>query len=287
MGFITLSHSILSFGFDGLAYSFVGDLPRVQALVYELSFLAYYLVPAFYLSLATARHYSTAGILAGIIALISCSGLVGLVVGGLVLLLLEKRAVIKKLVICGVAAALAIGLQLYLSDGQYSGFVSKTITTVTQGETDTASITPRLQTWDDAWNVFLNHPIKGVGAGAYGGGVHELGIALNVPEAEIKTTNLWLETLAELGVLGLTALLALLVTAVVGLWKTRRREPLATFAITAILASAAMFPFVQTLWVPYRWICILAFGLAFPLVAEPKRSIEGTGAHPGAHGVTG
>ena len=118
-------------------------------------------------------------------------------------------------------------------------------------------------------------PVKGVGAGAYGGGVHELGIARNVPEAEIKTTNLWLETLAELGVLGLTALLAMLVTAVFGLWKTRRREPLATFVITAILASAAMFPFVQTLWVPYRWIVwILAFGLAFPLVARRPRSVE-------------
>ena len=162
------------------------------------------------------------------------------------LLLLERRAVVKKLLICGVAAALAGGLQLYLSAGEYSGFVSKTVTTVTEGETDRASITPRLQTWDDAWVVFLNHPLNGVGAGAYGGGVHELGIARNVPEAELKTTNLWLEVLAELGLLGLSALLAMLVIAVFGLWRARRREPLATFVITAIVASAAMFPFVQT-----------------------------------------
>jgi O-antigen ligase len=136
--------------------------------------------------------------------------------------------------------------------------------------------------------VFLNHPIKGVGAGAYGGGVHELGVALNVPAGEIKTTNLWLETLAELGVLGLAALLAMLVVAVVGLWKTRRREPLATFLITAIVASAAMFPFVQTLWVPYRWIVwILAVSLAFPLVAQPKRSVEQRSARTDAHGAKG
>ena len=104
-GLFTLLHSLLSFGFDGLAYSFVGDLPRVQALAYEPSFLAFYLVPAFYLSFATAQHYSTAAILAGVIASTSRAGLVGLAVGGVVLLLLARRAVVKKLVICGVAAA--------------------------------------------------------------------------------------------------------------------------------------------------------------------------------------
>jgi O-antigen ligase len=286
-GLFTLAHAILSFAFEGMAFSFVGDLPRVQALAYEPSFLAYYLVPAFYLSFATRQHYSTAGILAGVIASTSRSGLVGLAAGGVVLLLLERRAVIEKLLICGVAAALGVGLQLHLSAGQYSGFVSKTVTTVARGETDQASITPRLQTWDDAWDVFLDHPLNGVGAGAYGGGVNELGIALDVPEEELETTNLWLETLAELGVPGLAALLAMLVTAVVGLWKNRRREPLATFVITAIVASVAMFPFVQTLWVPYRWIVwMLAFSLAFPLVAEPKRSRDGTWS-AAAHGITG
>jgi O-antigen ligase len=102
-----------------------------------------------------------------------------------------------------------------------------------------------------------------------------LGIARNVPEAELKTTNLWLEVLAELGLLGLSALVAMLVIAVLGLWRVRRREPLATYVITAIVASAAMFPFVQTLWVPYRWIVlILAFSIAFPLVARRPRSVE-------------
>ena len=131
-GFFTLAHSILSFGFDSLAYSFVGDLPRVQVLAYEPSFLAFYLVPAFYLSFATSQHYSTAGILAGIIASTSRSGLVGLMVGGVVLLLLESRAVVKKLLICGVATAFAVGLQLQLSGGAYLGFVSKPVATVTQ-----------------------------------------------------------------------------------------------------------------------------------------------------------
>ncbi len=270
-GFFTVADSILSFGFDSLAYSFVGDLPRVQALAYEPSFLAFYLVPAFYLSFATSQHYSTAGILAGIIASTSRSGLVGLMVGGVVLLLLERRAVVKKLPICGVATALAVGLQLQLSGGAYLGFVSKPVTTVTQGKTDEASITPRFATWDDAWHVFLDHPVNGVGAGAYGGGVHELGIALELPEAEIKTTNLWLEVLAELGLLGFAALLAMLVIAVFGLWKARRHEQLATVVITAIAASAAMFAFVQTLWVPYRWIVwILAISIAFPIGGRPR-----------------
>ena len=57
--------------------------------------------------------------------------------------------------------------------------------------------------------------MNGVGIGAYGGGVHELGIALDTPDSDIKTTNLWLEVLAELGVIGFASLVALLVIAVV------------------------------------------------------------------------
>ena len=115
--------------------------------------------------------------------------------------------------------------------------------------------------------------MNGVGIGAYGGGVHELGIALDTPDSDIKTTNLWLEVLAELGVIGFASLVALLVIAVFGLWRRRRQEPLAPFVITAIVASAAMFAFVQTWWVPYRWIVwILAYSIAFPLVIDRSRS---------------
>ena len=267
-GAFTLLHSLLSFPFDSLAYAYVGDLPRVHALAYEPSFLAFYLVPAFYLSFATAQHYSTAAILAGVIASTSRAGLVGLAVGGVVLLLLARRAVVKKLVICGVAAAFGGGVQLILSRGAYTGFVTSTVNVEEQ-----ASIAPRLGTWTDAWDVFLAHPVNGVGIGAYGGGVHELGMALNVSEADIKTTNLWLEVLAELGVMGFASLVALLVIAVLGLWRLRRQEPLALFVITAIVASAAMFAFVQTWWVPYRWIVwILAYSIAFPLVTDRLRS---------------
>ena len=136
-----------------------------------------------------------------------------------------------------------------------------------------ASIAPRLATWDDAWNVFLNHPVNGVGAGAYGGGVHELGIALDVPEARDQDREPVARGAGGARDARLAALLALLMIAVVGLWRRRRQEPLAPFVITAIVASAAMFAFVQTLWVPYRWIVwILAFSLAFPLVDGRARS---------------
>ena len=189
---MTVFHSVLSFGFDGLAYSFVGDLPRVQALAFEPSFLAFYLVPAFYLSFATAQHSSTGAILAGVIASTSRAGLVGLGVGGVALLLLAWRAVVKKLMICGAAATVAVGAQVIVSKGAYTGFVSSTVDV-----NDQASVGPRLATWSTAWDVFLQHPLNGVGIGAYGGGVHELGIALGTPDSAIKTTNLWLEVLSR------------------------------------------------------------------------------------------
>lgn len=270
-GLVTVLHSLLSLGFHGLAYSFVGDLPRVQALAYEPSFLAFYLVPAFYLSFATFQHFSMAATLLGVVASTSRAGLVGLAVGGVVLLLLERRAVVKRLVICGIGAACAGVVEWVLSNGSYGGFLSTTVTTVTRDKEDPASITPRLASWSDAWNVFLQHPVNGVGTGAYGGGVHELGIAVDVPASEIKTANLWFEVLAELGVIGFAALVALVLIGVYGLWR-RRRDPIAPVLIAAIVASAAMFAFVQTLWVPYRWIVwIFAFSVAFPVVVGPMR----------------
>lgn len=276
-GVFTLLHSLMSFGFDDLAYSFVGDLPRVHALAYEPSFLAFYLVPAFYLSFATAQHASTAGTLAGVIASTSRAGLVGLAAGGVVLLLLAGRTILPKLALCGVAAAAAVGVQLLLSRGDYAGFVTRTVTLEEQ-----ASITPRLATWSDAWDVFLAHPVNGVGAGAYGGGVHELGIALDLPADVIKTSNLWVEVLAELGVIGFAALIALLGFAVFGLWRRRRDEPLVPFLLTGIVASAAMFAFVQTLWVPYRWIVwILAFSVSFPLAGLPRSLAMDDPTHDG------
>ena len=204
----------------------------------------------------------------------SRAGLVGLAVGGVVLLLLGRWAVVKKLAICASAAAAAAGIAFLLSRGAYGGFITKAVTV---DSADQASIAPRLATWDDAWSVFVAHPVNGVGTGAYGGGVHELGIALDVPAAEIKTSNLWLEVLAELGALGIAALSAMLMIVVIALWRRRREEPFAPFVITAIVASTAMFAFVQTLWVPYRWIVwILGFSLAFPLAVARPRLVEGT-----------
>jgi hypothetical protein len=77
-----------------------------------------------------------------------------------------------------------------------------------------------------AWNVFLDHPILGVGPGhfsdyysmAYG---NRVGLIEQLKK--YRGHNLYLETLAETGILGLAAFLAVILAVMHGLWRIRRR----------------------------------------------------------------
>ena len=77
-----------------------------------------------------------------------------------------------------------------------------------------------------AWHVFLDHPILGVGPGHFGEyysmpyGNH---VGLIEIEKRYRGHNLYLETLAETGILGLASFLAIILATMHGLWKIRKR----------------------------------------------------------------
>jgi putative inorganic carbon (hco3(-)) transporter len=117
------------------------------------------------------------------------------------------------------------------------------------------------------WHVFLDHPILGVGPGHFAE-------YYSIPYANrvglIETTkkymahNLYLETLAETGLIGLACLLAILFVIMRGLWKERRRLlqsrpefaswPTAFFLCLSAYAMSAVFNHLS--YQRYFWLLV-------------------------------
>lgn len=85
----------------------------------------------------------------------------------------------------------------------------------------------RLETWKTTWNLFLSHPILGVGFRT-----HEV-----VLKVASSAHNGYLALLAEIGVIGFAAVLLVTLS---GLWKTWRRnqDPSQTFTYSVLLGLA-------------------------------------------------
>ncbi|NJN70803.1 MAG: O-antigen ligase family protein, partial [Nitrospira sp.] len=85
----------------------------------------------------------------------------------------------------------------------------------------------RLETWKTTWNLFLSHPILGVGFRT-----HEV-----VLKVASSAHNGYLALLAEIGVIGFVAVLLVTLS---GLWKTWRRnqDPSQTFSYSVLLGLA-------------------------------------------------
>lgn len=85
----------------------------------------------------------------------------------------------------------------------------------------------RLEIWKTTWNLFLSHPILGVGFRT-----HEA-----VLKVDSSAHNGYLALLAEIGVIGFAAVL---LVALSGLWKTWRRnqDPSQTFSYSVLLGLA-------------------------------------------------
>ncbi len=94
--------------------------------------------------------------------------------------------------------------------------------------------------WKAAWHDYVTHPLVGSGAGSFEAAwLHYR----TVPSSTVDAHNLYLETLAELGPLGLILLAAVLLLPLTAVLTARRRDPLAVAAAgvyTAFLSHAAL-----------------------------------------------
>ncbi len=265
-GVLTAVYSILEFCsyliYPQFATWWIGPIPRVSALTYEPSYLAFFLAPIFFLSFALRRYRAAAVIILATLLSTSRTGLVGLV-GGIAALIVVRPRDFRRLLRTMVkyAAIIAIGLlalpSVQSALGQFIKFVVSGFTL-----TDVGSVQARLLSWLYALQLFLDNPVFGVGIMGYGPAMHARGLFLDAPAKEVRTTNLYLEILAELGGLGFTAFMWWVLSPVIRLWKHRRR-PHAAGLIAAMTSMIAMFPFIQTWWRPYLWTgWILAYALA-------------------------
>lgn len=266
---VTVGQWLGALAVPSLAYSSVGSVPRVQALAFEPSFLAFYFAPLLMLAAGTSSRVAAPLILVGLLLTTSRTGLVGLAVGALVLLVVAPRPTRRRALQLAPLVIVPLAAILLISRFAYLDFVTKVVTL-----RDPTSITPRLQSWTDAWKLFLARPVTGVGTGAYGAAAHAHGIDLGGATSQIKTTNLVLETMAELGIVGLVSFVLWAFGPVPELWRARAWDARARALLAAIAAAIAMFPLVQTWWVPYHWLpWILAFGLRAELrTGKPLRA---------------
>ncbi len=145
--------------------------------------------------------------------------------------------------VLAVAAVLAIGVML-LYTHHYRNDQGRTLSvdTFTTEQAD-RNVATRLVLWDMSWQMFLDHPLLGVGIGDYSTEAER-----RLAERHVRTTvdshNIYLQILATRGVVGFLPFVAYWGVLVMSLWKLRRRAALGSmaryYAIGALGATAAV-----------------------------------------------
>jgi cytochrome c-type biogenesis protein CcmH/NrfG len=150
------------------------------------------------------------------------------------------------LVLCLVAGFAAVtaryGSPMTVARKAYHNFVGQNHP-VTNGDLNTRlfslGLGQRIPQWKVAWHEYKGHPWLGTGLGSYERYWNEY----RPEEFQVKNVhNLYLETLAELGPLGLALLAGALVTPLIAAVRARKRTlvPAAAGAYVAFLAHAAV-----------------------------------------------
>jgi len=118
-----------------------------------------------------------------------------------------------------------------------------------------------------AWNVFLDHPVLGVGPGQYAP-VYSVqyqtlpGVAFRDLSVPRRAHSLYLEMAAELGLVGLTVFLALVGLLLRDLWRERRgahsgqRSDLVTAFALALVGYLATAVFLHLSFERYFWLLV-------------------------------
>ena len=266
----------LSFPLEQLRYSVTETgLPRVAGPLTEPSFAAVYLVPLVFLAAIVRRPTAALIMVAGIMATTSRLGVVGLVAGGAVFAVLvfaqrtpagaakrRPRAWVRPTFIAGASVAV-LGVVAWRLG--YFDFVASAFNT---GET--SSTAPRLRSWQEAASVARHTFPLGAGPGSYSQVATEIGIPRN--GAPARATNLPLEVLGELGLIGLIDLALWFAWPVIGAWRRGVPARVRTGVTAGMVALLATSPFFQTWQRPYTWLFwAVAVGAVAAAVRERAR----------------
>ncbi len=133
------------------------------------------------------------------------------------------------------------------------------------------------------WHVFLDHPLLGVGPGQFSehySAVYGNRVGLIEQRKTYRGHNLYLETLAETGVIGLLSFLAMLFVIMRGLWKVRTRlmktrpdlaaTAAALFLCLAAYAISAVFDHLA--YQRYYWLLLAISSATIRIVQSMEKN---------------
>lgn len=148
----------------------------------------------------------------------------------------------------------------------------------------TSSVGERLQMWEAAWHMFIDHPLFGVGTGAFQGALPSaVGSPLLLPVSgdHEHAHSDYLNSLATKGVLGLITLLALLLSPAVTMYWTDRehlRPPYDPMGAVLVLGFG-VFGLTESMFIHslvISWYVVAAAAL----VAATARTVDSEGMAP-------
>lgn len=250
----------------GLLTFAVGADRRVGGPIGDPNDFAFFLLPAVALGLAVRRttkrrwpwDLATVVVLVAIFGTLSRGALVGLaamavlaVAAGMVRL---RGAVALTAVVVVVTGLVALTFPALVSVSlQQKDFVAQ------------QNVSERLDLWTAAAAMTVDHPVLGMGPGAFA--LHHRDFLTSLPNDVNHPLdvahNTWLEVSSELGVLGLAAFVAMLAIAFGQTWSVRRRDPVAAGVCAGLVGAAGAATFVtDQYYLPLWLLCALAVGVA-------------------------
>ena len=294
--YLGLTVAALLSGVGGMATYAITGPSRAEGLTGDPNFFAAYLVFAFPIVLALSAESRTRGVrllclvtLVGIVGAVFTSlsrgGIVALALVSLLILIVPARSLFRSFS-QKTAAAIVIGVGVAIALVVSYSAISLRVTSLVEGRE--ASGSGRLNEWQAAWGSSQERPMLGLGFGAFPAVSNEL--VKREPGADLlrfdlratgtAVHNLYLGSLAELGLVGVVLYLTVMVTTVVGLLRGARRaaargDPgLARLLNSAVLGLAgwgvaSVFLSSET----SRPVWILAgIALALPHLLPPARA---------------
>jgi O-antigen ligase len=213
-----------------------------------------------------------------VISTVSRGGTMSLVLVVLLILFLPANTLFRvRWQKVAAVTAIALGIAVFLL--RYGGDVTPRLTSTFGGSQQTDAGSGRLAIWPVAWNEFKDHPVNGIGFGAFveisidrilgspGSQDYEL---FKIEPKEVH--NAYLGTLTELGIIGFFLFMGILVSTALALRRTARRaravgEHFVANVANALIVSLAGWAlgsiFAESETSRPRWI-VIGICLALP-----------------------
>ncbi|HEV2642035.1 MAG TPA: O-antigen ligase family protein, partial [Candidatus Elarobacter sp.] len=173
---------------------------------------------------------------------ISRSGIVGVALGVVVVLLVLRPLRGAAWRFAGAVAFVVVaGVALALRAGVPAGYFS-----LDQAPQAADHLANRWQLWQAALELWRTSPVVGVGAGNYELDLPQAGL----PGVRTHANSVYLQSLAETGIVGLLATLAMFAVTIVTLGRSAVRRPLVVGALGATVALAAHQTFDDLFFFP-------------------------------------